>query len=197
MYGTRIPLKLLIFILLLLGCANNSTYIQTKLSSSSTEINVYVDKDFDPIDDEQILEGITQWNYVLNDFIYLNIVDWNYDAWHEKQIEKPMGDGFYVVKIFSDGKISSPDAYLAFADDIGGQIIYIVLDRVKPETIQFLILHEIGHLLGAKHQGFFLMHPFYNQNRYKCIDEGVVRQVGTYLNLDWTMLKWCVNGKYY
>lgn len=80
---------------------------------------------------------------------------------------------------------------LAWVDKIGGNKIFIIEERVKIEDLENIMLHEIGHILGARHVGKTLMNSKYNKYYYTCIDQITASQIGAFLGLDVDNLNYC------
>lgn len=70
--------------------------------------------------------------------------------------------------------------------------IHLYTDRYEKDVIG-IVLHEIGHLLGAKHMEGTLMAPIANYNKYKCPDAATVAQVARANGINPLLFQFCVN----
>ena len=80
---------------------------------------------------------------------------------------------------------------MAFTDAVGGYKIYLVRDRDGNDDIKYLMLHEIGHLLGASHTETGLMSPMMDKQQFACIDYSTIVQVSLYQHLPVDDLNYC------
>ncbi len=171
-----------------IGCGHAGIRYYTRADFGSEVvgrvIRIQVDGDFGEADKMSIDEAVDQWNYVLNGYIVLKVYNWNYVRGSEK-IEP--GE-FLIIKI---GEPYMKDNKLAYADRIGGNVIFVLRDKLNNEDISYLMLHEIGHLLGAGHLGERLMSTGYEQERYKCVDYLTMKQVADKWNLPIDKLNYC------
>lgn len=70
--------------------------------------------------------------------------------------------------------------------------IYLYTDRYEIDIIG-IVLHEIGHLLGAKHMEGTMMAPIINYKKYKCPDAATVAQVARANGINPLLFQFCVN----
>jgi hypothetical protein len=57
-----------------------------------------------------------------------------------------------------------------------------------------VVLHEIGHVLGARHMAGTLMAPYVQPGMYRCPDAATVAQVAIANSVDPSLLLWCSNN---
>ena len=161
-------------------------------------INIWVDKNFGEADRISIDDAITQWNYALNGSIKLRVISYDFDM--EPSILNDVvvkGEGWLFLKIDHRSNLyhDAPDGHvLAFVNDIGGNRIYFIRDRMINEYMRGVAMHEIGHLLGARHDKVYLMQPYYKFEYYRCIDQETVHMVAEYEHLSESHLNYCVYG---
>lgn len=160
-------------------------------------IPIWIDSGFGEADRIEIDDAIRQWNYALNGYVHLEVVSWNFNM-EPSIIQKVMhGGGWLILKIDSHSTFvhDAPNHFtLAFADSVGGNRVYFIRDRIQNEWMTGLAMHELGHLLGAQHNGQDLMQANYNWETFRCIDQATVTQVADYLHLPASRLNYCVYG---
>lgn len=163
------------------------------------EIPIWIDKSFTPFDQDAIANAVNTWNYALNGYIHLSIVDSQFDMEVSKIVAQVRGGGWLFLRIKSDSPIIPivKEGYrvLGFTEMVGGQHLWLVMDRLANEDIFGITLHEIGHLLGANHtNGQHLMFPYYTRARYQCIDKESLSEVAAYYGLSLNSLNYCLDG---
>lgn len=197
-------IKLLIFIILI-GCGNslgkNFHYIGDEKYNlaSKREYNIWIDDKFGEMDRAAIDNGIMQWNYALNGNIKLVVKSYEFDMEISKLEEIVKEGGWLIFKIDSNNGMivdrkSGVEQFhtLAWVDKIGGTKIWVVRERVKNEWMTGLMMHEIGHLLGAKHDKG-LMRPHYRLEDYRCIDYEAISMVAEYQGIEIERLNYCID----
>lgn len=204
---------LMVLIIFLISCSHlqyKHYYTNNpQLATNIKTINIYIDKNFTKEDQKFIIKGISQWNYALNNQMLLNIIDYNFDM-EPLKIKKAIEDGsFLILKVNSDN-LELPDKInpekcknnktcshtLAWCDKIGGNTIKIVRDRIShQENLEYITLHEIGHLLYLSHQpkdNNSLMYPYFSDFSYSCIEYESIIKVSEKYNLNQDYLNYCI-----
>lgn len=166
-------------------------------ATPSKVIPVWIDEDFGNADQIAINDAIDQWNYALNGYIKLIVVSTHFNMENDVLQQVNRGDGWLILRITARSYYVVDDTAhghmtLAFANKIGGNQIYVVRDRIPNEWMTGLLLHEIGHLLGAQHDEKDLMKPVYDLEDGRCIDADTLRQVAAYQHLRLDKLSYCV-----
>lgn len=172
--------------------APNQTVIPLK------SYHIYVDKDFSGADKISITQAVEQWNFALNGYIKIDIISWDFQMEPSILKEGMENGGWFFLKIDSQSKLLSETKegkiVLAYCDKILGTRMFMIRDRVKDLDVQPIILHEIGHLLGAEHIGHQLMYPYYSHDRFRCVDWESISLVAKQQHLDVNNLNYCIQG---
>ena len=82
------------------------------------------------------------------------------------------------------------DNVLATTNAIGGHSIELYRGRYEIDTL-VVVLHELGHALGARHMVGTLMSPNLEYRAYQCPDAATVAQVAAANMIDPILLSWC------
>jgi|SRR5579885_1030638 len=161
-------------------------------------IPIYLDKNFGIADQIAIDDAVSQWNYALNGYVVLKVVSTNFDM-EPEIIQQCMGGACWMLlKVDSNASFvpdeDSKHLTLAWANDIGGNRIYFVRDRIDNDWMTGIALHEMGHLLGAKHDNVYLMQPQFNWRDGRCVDQQAAYLVANYWGIPVQNVKYCVYG---
>ena len=176
----------------------NSPHQRTK---SPTQIKmVYIDQAFGESDRVAIADALTQWEYALNG--YMTFKTQYYDVEHgavDTLRDVVDGRAWMFLKINSTNPLvdfhDMPKVHaLAFCERVGGSLIYMVRDRVPNDNVKGVMMHEIGHLLGAQHwdEDDDLMNPIYREANSQCIDKHTLQQVSEHLHIPVQNMNYCV-----
>ncbi len=162
----------------------------------SKDIPIWVDNNFGESDRIAIDDAISKWNYSLNGYIHLYVIDDHFNM-EISEIEKQRElHGWLLLKINSKGDVRSPQSdTLAFADKVGGDRVYIVRDHLSNDQIFGVTMHEIGHLLGSEHNKNGLMYSHYSKIGFQCIDYNTVKNVADYWGIFIGNLNYCYDKK--
>lgn len=160
-------------------------------------IPIWIDKNFGAADQIAIDDAIRQWNYAMNGYIRLEVVDTSFDMEVPKIVDSVRRDGWLFMKIAHDNPMvpENTKGYwtIGFTERVGGHHLYLVRDRLGNDDVFGVTLHEIGHLMGSDHVGIRLMYPHYTRARFQCIDWETIRAVAGYWELDPANLNFCVD----
>jgi urease accessory protein UreE len=180
-----------------------------------TRIPIYLDSSFTPQQMEEIRAAAAEWNMVFQGQIVLQIVSKQalgldkkmhsypdtFQGWEAgqtllKKCEKG-GNGWVVFNLPSTSKhlesFGVNDRVLAFVAGVDEHFIVIVSDRMATRSWKDITMHEMAHLLGARHVNApSLENPTYSYNQYDCIDKITVAQVAEVQHLDFNTLSYCV-----
>lgn len=160
-------------------------------------IPIWVDKTFGNADKLAIDDAINQWNYTLNGYIVLRVVDYNFDMEVSKIEEQRRKSGWLILKVDHTNSAIHDDPgriTLGTGNSDNGDL-YIVRERLKNEDVFGITLHEMGHLLSDPYhideEG--LMYGSYSQGRYQCVDYNSMVKIAKFQNLPITKLNYCDN----
>ena len=160
-------------------------------------IKIRIDKNFGEADQISIDRAISSWNYAMNGYVNLEVVDNRFDV--DKYVIDQSGKNWLFIKINSENVLipkQKDDGYvtLAFVNNIGGEYLYVIRDRLTNDSVYGIMLHEIGHLMGAKHVGERLMYPHYNKATYQCIDYETMIAISEQWGISIDKLNYCKDG---
>lgn len=210
---------LLVSLFLLSILSLNCTYIQYKYTYTSNApaigaprsvIPIYVDRTFGEQDKLAIDNAINQWNYALNQQMVLQVVSYQFDMEPSLIIKAQQDHAFMFLKV--DNKAPGiPDDVpedkcrrmpkcqltLAWADKIGGTTVKVVRNRIGDDDLEYVMLHEIGHLLYLKHvkNPNMLMYDAYSKYSALCIDQDSVQKVANTYNLEYAYMNYCISKR--
>jgi hypothetical protein len=209
----KLGFGLLIFLSLFFsGCTHPGMYhyVSHTAPTYSPLVSVYVDKNFGDADQVSIADAIDQWNYALNGHFKMIIVDHQFDMDQQGMQEVQDRKSFAVLKVDENNamvqradqvvrKAGSGDFALAFTPGPGNHAIYLVRTRIRDNAmVRGIVMHEMGHALGAAHTPHGLMLANYNAETYQCVDYATVLQVATYYHWDVSSMNYCTadDGNY-
>lgn len=163
-------------------------------------IPIWIDKNFGEADKLEIDNAVNAWNFAMNGYIQLKVVDTNFDMEVDKIVKQVREGGWLFMRITSDNKLvparSTPGFWtIGFCESIGGHHMYLVRDRLSNQDVFGVTLHEIGHLMGSGHVGQRLMYPHYSRARFQCIDYETMVKVAKFFDLELDDLNYCVDGE--
>ncbi len=95
---------------------------------------------------------------------------------------------YFVHEVF-EHKIDDEHA-MAWASKLGGNEIMMFEGHYEHDT-NGILLHELGHALGAQHVYGTLMNPTWTKYHFDCPDEATVAQVAAWNRIDLETLSWC------
>lgn len=169
----------------------------------SRNLPVYLDAQFGEADKVEIQKALDQWNFALNGYLTLDVVDYrsplHYPLTHAEKTRIESEHGILILRIDSASPLiqetQHPPRVLAFVYPvIGGNYVYLIRDRMLNDGVKLITMHELGHALGAHHTHGGLMNPEYYPYMYQCVDRPVLEEVASYQHLDFGRLNWCVYG---
>ncbi len=176
----------------------NSLYTKHSSHAVHTEIvRVSVDQKFDAGEHQKILNAVIVWNYVLNGFIRIDVDRINFGApeTNAHAAAKQMTDWIIV---YAENEKSKPGAIteeLASTERMpnGGGLVLVSVGLLKRFSLENVILHELGHVLGLEHNPRSrLMSTDYVLDEQGCVDKVTVETLAKLKRLPVEELNWCV-----
>ncbi len=185
---------LVLGVLFISSCASISYQYTLKPVAPYTVrvIPIWIDKTFSNNDKLAIDDAINNWNLVLNGSIRLQPVSYEFDMEPDDIMKAIRERGLLVMKVMSDNSMVDKDTR-AWVNELGGFKLYVVKDRVPTQIMTGIMMHELGHVLGASHvEGDSLMFKHYDPKKFACIDFATVKQVSDYQKIRLDHLNHCV-----
>jgi hypothetical protein len=207
---TRLSLLLVLLVASLgFSCVSHGPTLFAYVDSPSPRIEtpqrvipIWIDKDFGAADDVAIQDALDQWSYALNGYIQFDVKSTQFNMSQDSVLrDVQTGKAWVFLKVDSQNEfIKHQDTsngrqmhiVLACADQIGGHTLYVVRDRITNSQVTGIIMHEVGHLLGANHVPGSLMAPAFEEDSTRCVDLITLQQVAYYQHLDYHRMNYCV-----
>ena len=188
--------------LILLSCISVGKYTQPKsLSAQTKEIPVYITGFIEKNEALGVIDGLNEWNYVLNNNIKYKFIGGFPITNLKQKIVEVNKNGIIIVIVpyivLEDTLISkklSPTKTIAITTKFG-HVIYVVKEKLKNNSniTKLVVIHEIGHTLGIEHFDFeSIMNRKYGYSKYECIDKAMVLSVAFLNDLNWKSMRYCI-----
>lgn len=162
---------------------------------------IYIDNSFGEADLVSIDDALHQWEYALNGYLVFRTEKFDVVGGSLAPYEEAHhGNAWLILKIDHNNLMSKAHDHpeegtmgLAFVDRKEGSL-YVVRDRLHNDNVRGIIMHEVGHLLGAEHidESDDLMNPMYDDGNSQCIDLHTIQQVAHTLKVPYKNLNYCV-----
>jgi predicted Zn-dependent protease len=191
------------------SCSSTNYFTYTKSNfkehvSIVKNISIWMDSTFTDNEIIEVKKAIDEWNLALNNRIVLKVAgsfDKDFFDIKYEEVEKTGLDWVFVrfeeEELIGKNMIEPKDGTLAFTSRIGGDILVIISDRIGSRNLKIITMHEIGHMLGARHVSTAsLMYPNYGNMAYDCIDKITIAQVAGYQKIDIRAFNYCITPNF-
>lgn len=163
-------------------------------SRTTVTIPVYIEG-FAAEDSASIGVAVDQWNHDLNGNIVFRIDGVASVFPVSLYVEADVMRWVLIMQVDSSCTFIPKflDKPLAWTDQVGGTRVWIIRDRMKPEDVEPVTLHELGHVLGAKDRldGGGLMFYAYRPQSFGCVDLDTMVEVSRHYGLQLNQLSYC------
>ena len=163
------------------GCISGPTFTYTtfpRINQPRQYINVCIDRTFDSEDKATIISAIDEWDRTLNGSMVFTTND--------------VSCNWTIIKSEVELYNEQREPILAQANYVGGTTITVIRTKIRSEwQLKAIMLHEIGHLLGANHMDDSLMNSHYSIKLYPCIDQKTIQVISKYQGLSYSNYNFC------
>jgi hypothetical protein len=171
------------------------SYSNAQASTSAKRIvPAWIDTNFTAFERDRIQAGIDEWNLAATAALEIRIMSWHFDMDIKDIVLARNSKGFIILRIDSTSKFAQDDrnkGTLAFANALGGYLIYLIWDRLNYDDIKSVTVHEIAHIFGVPHGGYGLMHTPYQVSKQHCIDEYTAKKAEEFMLLERNSIRYC------
>lgn len=177
LHFTRKVFSCILFLVLILSCTQTVSWHTNDLIDmrSTAKLNV-ICLDVSEKSKPEIIRAIDVWNVALQNWIKFLPTE-----------ETSTGSCDVLI---TEVATSDVPLALAWTSKVGGNIIYLIKGRYELDAFG-VVLHEMGHVLGAQHIHGTLMNETYDKKLYTCPDAITIAQVAAWNKVSLDILKWC------
>lgn len=169
---------LFLFVAIFVACSPSWRKPPVSLANLNDSGKAYVCLDLPDSQQKAAVEAVEMWDRAIGNWKHLVPIKSHDDSFC----------GFWVHETREDHP-KDPTA-LAWASIIGGREIYMKIGSYEKDT-KGILLHELGHALGAQHVKGTLMNAHWSPGAFICPDVTTVSQVAAFHGLNLETLSWC------
>ena len=174
--------------------------LYTKHGTRAVQAEIIVlrlDQKFDADEHQKIRNAVVVWNHVLNGHVRFEVDPSDFgDAETKAQAaDNKLTDWAIVRTAGQRPKRGATSEELAVTERMptGGGMMIVNADLLERFSLENVILHELGHVLGLDHNPRSrLMSTDYVLDRQGCVDKVTVGTLATLRRLPVDELNWCV-----
>jgi hypothetical protein len=176
----------------------NSLYTKNYATPGKAEIiGLRIDQDFTADEHQKILNAVVVWNYVLNSYIRFEVDRTPFGAPETAAHEATEKDSDWIISRDNASRASSGARTRELAETmnmpVGGGIVNVNPNNLKNLSLENVMLHELGHVLGLPHNPRSrLMSTEYVLDQQGCVDKVTVEMLAKLKNILVSELNWCV-----
>ena len=163
---------------------------------------IWIDNAFGESDMVEIQAAMDRWTYALNGYMTFEMEEFDViNGSLQPYRECFNGKAWCFMKINHTSSMLIGQDHsetgihvLAFTDRVGGHLLYVVRDRIMNEQMKGLMMHEVGHLLGANHidEDSDLMAPIFTNENTQCVDKHTLEQVAQFEHFPVNNMNYCI-----
>lgn len=170
---------ILFFLLVASGCVTQWSH-PPKNGSFIPPGSATVCIDMPPAKASAAIIAVNAWSRALKQWRVMKPVVWS---------PEPEKCTFHIRET-SSGNPSNDDA-VAWTSSVGGREIFLIRGLYE-KNITEIVMHELGHALGAQHVPGTLMDKEVRGDPHACPDRESVAQVAAWNKVDIGLLSWCI-----
>ena len=146
---------------------------------------------FTPGDRAKILRAVNEWNVALNGFVRFTIVEDSVTSAANARQSRPWS--IMSAEGISPRVVPGPTIALAHTQPLPGSggLMIVYVDRIGTRDLGSVVMHELGHVLGAGHGEKGLMAAHYHPADQQCVDKATITAVAAKRRLAVDQLNWC------
>ena len=146
---------------------------------------------FAPGDRAKILRAVNEWNVALNGFVRFTIVEDSAPSAANARRSLPWS--IMAAEGISPRVAPGPTIALAHTQPLAGSggLMIVYVDRIGTRDLGSVVMHELGHVLGAGHGEKGLMAAHYHPVDQQCVDKATIAAVAAKRRLAVDQLNWC------
>jgi hypothetical protein len=169
---------LFLFVTVFVACSPSWRKPPVSLANLDRSSTVYICLDLPDAQQKAASDAVEMWDKAIGN-------------WKHLVATKSHDDTFCGLWVHETTAMHSKDpTALAWASAIGGREIFMKVGRYEKDT-KGILMHELGHALGAQHVVGSLMNATWAPGTFLCPDIQAVGQVAAFHDVDIETLSWC------